>query len=266
MNIFWRETRFQVRSLIVWAIGLCAAVVILISAVFPAFNESIDSMMEVLKGFPPEFAAVFGLTDVDTFNFSWFYMFINTYISLFGAIMAASFALNVFAREKRSKSVDFLFSKPLARESIFLQKFLSVLVSLILFNAVYILVCAVMYLSAGQPRETLPELIFAAASLFFTQLVFMSVGILIAVFSKKIRSVSGTAAAVGFAGFILSVLPNLIKEDALLYIAPMKYFDPTGVFSGAGYDTKFVVTAVAVVIVCLSASYLKFTRSDAHAV
>jgi ABC-2 type transport system permease protein len=236
------------------------------AGIYPIFYESLDSVLKILQGFPPEFAVVFGFNISNLFSYNGFFSFTFVYLSLVGAIMAIFLAVSTFGREKRSKCVDFLLTKPRKRGNIYAAKLLSNLTVLIMANIIFITAVIALYIGRNQDNSLVGRFILAASGLFFTQLVFLAAGILYATLAKKVRSVSGIAIAFGFVGFILSGLQSILKEKAIRFIAPLKYFDPTAVFSTGGYETKYVITAIVVVVACIVLSYLKFCKSDAYTV
>jgi ABC-2 type transport system permease protein len=266
LNIYLFELRAQIKSFIIWTIVLLSALFAFMVGIYPVFYQSLDEVLQMLKGFPPEFAAAFGLNIADFFSYNGFFCFVYSYIAIIGAIMATSLALSTFAREKRSKCVDFLLTKPKNRGNIFCAKLLSNLTILVITNIAFIVTVVIMYRSANEDASLVGKFVLAASGLFFAQLVFLAVGILYATFAKKVRSVSGIATAFGFAGFILSALVGILKEEAIRYIAPLKYFDPIAVFASGGYEGKYVATAVIVIAVSIGLSYVKYCKSDAHAV
>jgi ABC-2 type transport system permease protein len=234
--------------------------------IYPVFYDSMKDVVRMLSGYPPEFAAAFGFNVSDLFSYGGFFGFVYGYIAVIGAIMAVSLSVSTFAREKRSKCVDFLLTKPLSRGKIFIAKLLSNLTILVVTNIFFVTAVIILYYSTNQDISLAGKLILAVYGLFFTQLVFLAIGIFFATFAKKVRSVSGIATAFGFAGFILSALVNILKEESVRFIAPLKYFDPIAVFSTGGFELKYVVTAVIISVACIVISYLKFRNSDAHAV
>ncbi len=267
MNIFWFETKSQWKSFLIWAVSLFALLLIFMTAFYGTFMESKETVQKVLGSLPPAFAAAFGVDGVDRiFSFGGFFQFIYTYIGVVGAIMAASFALSVFSREKRSKCVDFLLVKPVERSRVFTDKLLSCLMLLVVTNILFIISVVIAYTANGEDAGVPRKVVLASLSLFFMQLVFLSISMLYATFARKVRSVSGMATAIGFAGFIMMALCTLIKEDALMYISPLAYFTPETVFSTGGFETKYVVTAAIVSVACVALSYVKYCKSDTKAV
>jgi ABC-2 type transport system permease protein len=69
----------------------------------------------------------------------------------------------------------------------------------------------------------------------------------------------------GFGGFILTALRNLLDEEALRFVAPLTYFQPYPVFKDGGFETKYALTAAVVTVACLALSYWKYTRDDVPA-
>lgn len=266
MNIYFYEMKSQLKSYITWTVSILLFFFIFMSGMYSVFMDSNDAVQKMLAGLPAGFAAAFGVVLEQLFTYGGFYSFIYTYIGLVGAIMASSIALAAFSREKRSKCTDFLLTKPVSRAAVFISKLLSCLTLLLAVNILYVALAAIAYLSAGQDQAQLGRFIWAACGLFFMQLVFMSFGIIFAVFARKVRSISGLATAFGFAGFILSALHGLLEEDSIRFIAPLKYFEPMSVFSSGGYELKYAVTAAVVVIVCVGMSYIRFRHSDTPAI
>lgn len=265
MNIFAFEMRSQLRTFLIWAISLVLVFLIFMSGLYHVFMDSKVDIEKAYSGFPPAFADAFGIVITQMFSYGGFFQFIYTYIAIIGAIMASSIALTAFSREKRSKCVDFLLTKPVLRGRIFLSKLLSGITMLIVANILFVGVSVLAYLGNEQASAQLGRLVGASCSLFFMQLVFLSIGILYATFARKVRSVSGIATALGFAGFILSAMYSMLHEEAVRYIAPLTYFEPFQVFSTGGFETKYAVTAAVVFLACICASYLKYCRYDVPA-
>lgn len=265
MNIYSYEIRSQIKSFVIWTLSILLVYTVFMTGMFNVFMESRETIEKAYSGLPPAFAAAFGIYIDRLFTYGGFYSFLYNYIALIGAIMAAAFSASAFSREKRSKCVDFLLTKPLGRGKIFMAKLLSSLTLLAVANILFVAAASVGYTASGQDPEGLGRLVWASCALFFTQLVFMAFGVLFAVYARKVRSVSGIATAFGFAGFILSALYSLLEEEAVHFIAPLKYFEPISVFTTGGFEVRYAVTAFAVTAVCLCLSYVKYIRYDVPA-
>ena len=266
MNIFWFECKTQLKSFFIWTLSILAMFSVFLTTFYDAFMKSRGAVEKALENLPPAFAAAFGVSVDTMFTFNGFFQFIYTFIGLVGAIMAVSFALSSFSREKRSKCVDFLLVKPVERSQVLISKLLCCLLYIVLTNILFVAATVIAYTAHGETGLGMGKVILASSSLFFLQLVFLSIGILYATLAQKIRSVSGMATAFGFAGFLLMALHSLTKEDILLYISPLTYFSPADVFSSGRFETKYVVAAALVSVVCVTVSYVKYCKSDTRAI
>ncbi len=267
MNVYAFELKREWKSALSWSLVLLVMLFVLMFFVYPIYMDSRGAVESILRGFPMEFSRVFGVSDLArVFSFGGFYCFSYLYISLCGAIMAASLGISTFGREKRAKSTDFLLCKPRSRSDLFFSKALADLTFLAVFNLAYLVLTVCLFQSYAQVTTTTGQVILAVFALFLTQLLFWSVGVLVATLFKKIRSASASAMAIGFGGFVLLALHSLLKEDILRYTAPLGYYSPMAVFDTGSFETPYAITGAALTLLFLLVSYLDYCHADVHAV
>lgn len=266
MNVFAFELRHQWKSVLSWTLILVLILLALMVAVYPVYLEGRSAVESILSGFPPAFTAALGLNLDDIFSYGGFYSFSSLYIQLCGAIMASMLGLGIFAREKRSKCTDFILTKPKSRHSLFMAKLLAALTLLTLSNIVYITALLLVYQAAPQSTAPLDHALLAASAVFFIELLFLAISVSVAVFSKKVRSLVGSAMAIGFGGFILTAVHSLLGEEWARYIAPMKYFNVGMAFSEGMFEAPYVITCAVLTVALLSLSFVRYITSDEHAV
>jgi len=234
--------------------------------IYPSYQKSAVDLVKVMEGFPKQFTQIFGFQMFSMFSYSGYYSFAFGYIGLVAGIFAVIVSLSIFSREKRLKCLDFLVTKPISRQQIFWVKLLACLTIVGAINVFYVVGNMIMYNQNNQSSELTGRFILASLGIFFTQLVFLAIGLFIATFSKKIRSVSGLATAIGFIAFILSALTNIIDEEIVNLIAPLKYFEPSNVMAKGYFELKYMLVAVILIAFCTVTSYIRFCKSDIHAV
>ncbi len=262
MNVYLFELKALLKNTLIWTASLLGVLLILMLGIYPLFERSADDILRMLRGFPPQFSALFGLGSFSVFSIGGFFGFSFGYIGLVGAIMAAAIALASFSREKRVKCTDFLLVKPMSRQSIFAAKLAAGAALLLAANTPYIACClSIFYRGGVKIKEALP----ASLSLLLTQAVFFALGALYAVAGRRVRSVSGIAVGFGFSGFLLSALVGILKENAVRFAAPLKYFDPADVFRLGRFDAPYARTGAAVIAACLLVSFVLFCQKDTHA-
>ncbi|MEG0376209.1 MAG: ABC transporter permease subunit [Raoultibacter sp.] len=264
MNVYRFEFKHQALS-IIWQTALLAGLLaILMVAVFPVYADAETQVRTVLEGFPPEFAAMFGIAIDSIFSYGGFYTFGFLYLSLVGAIMASSLGLAVFSREKRSQCLDFLLAKPISRTRIFATKLLVCLTGLAVVNVVFVVTAWVVHAVSSDTALSTTQVVLMALALAGTQLVFLALSIAVATFLRRIRSVSGVATAIGFAGFLLTMLPELVDEK-LRFISPLQYFSPSDVIATGSFDGTYGALACGVIAVALIASFVRYRFADVSA-
>ncbi len=264
MNILVFELKSELKSALIWTVSLVGALLIFMSGVFPIFQESMEDVIAIMQNFPPEFAAAFGISLESMTGYLGFYNFSYGYLALIGAIMATSVTLSVFAREKKARCNDFLLAKPISRQSIFLYKLAAVAIIILGANIVYTAVS--LWLYNHYEGGNIMDFIIGSSGVFLTQWVFVALGVLYANFVKRVRSIAGIATAFGFGAFIISALYGILDEEIILFVAPLKYFEPRAYFFADGFELKLVVTAVLIVAIGLLVSALRFKNRDISSV
>ncbi len=267
MNVFKFECKAQAKTAVSWGVSLLLCLIGLMVFIFPFYAGQKEELAKVLEGFPPEFSAAFLGTSIDAmFSFGGFYGFSFIYLSLMGAIMVCTLGFSVFAREKRTKSMDFLFTRPKTRMTLFWAKFASCLMWLVLVNAVYIFTLVILYFRAEAEAVIPGRAILAGLGMLLTQFFFLGAAIFGAVFLKKIRSVSSAAMAVGFGAFIFTSLHSIMEDEGLRYIAVYKYFDPAAAFTSGRYEARYGIFAMIMAAALIVTACVKYVKSDVHAV
>ena len=262
MNVYRFELKRAWLGACIWTLVMTGLLVGLIAGALPAFLESRTAVESMLGNFPPAFRAAFGMQMDNLFSFGGFYAFGFLYYALFGSIMASGIGLDLFSREKREKCMDFLLTKPRGRGRLFFEKLLAALTLLLCSNAVFIGVSLALYRAYAPSPLMMGRALLASSALLLTELLFLSIGMCVGIITKKVRSVSGIATAIGFGGFLLSALHSLLEIEKLRYITPFKYFDAAKAFFDGSFEANYALTGVAIALALLAVSYARYTRAD----
>ena len=144
-NVFTKDIWDRRVSMIWWVAGMVLLTAWL-AALFPILRDS-DAMTDFLEEFPPELLALFGM-DADTFLTGGGYLSAQLF-SFIGPIVIIAFTISAgmaaTAREERDGTMDMLLSMPIRRESVIIQKALSLAV----LSGVVILSIALTLLALG---------------------------------------------------------------------------------------------------------------------
>jgi ABC-2 type transport system permease protein len=99
-------------------------------------------------------------------------------------------------------------------------------------------------------------------SIVVFQLFFLSVGLVIPLLVKRIRSVMPYSMGLGFGMYVLSVFGDMLGTSLLEKITPFKHFEPNYIIQHGAYDLPLVLISASVIAISLVSSYVLYTRRD----
>jgi ABC-2 type transport system permease protein len=211
--------------------------------------------------------AAFGLDSVDLSTVLGFFTLVLLFVQLCLAIQASNYGFGLVSIEENELTADFLLTKPVSRAQVMTSKLLAALTSLALTNlAVWASTFAALALFRGEREYELRTLLLLLLSLAVFQLFFLSVGLVISLLVKRVRSVVPYALGLGFGAYVLSAFSGVLGDVALELITPFKHLDPAFIVQQGAYDAPLVLLNVGVTLVSLAASYWLYLRRDIPAV
>jgi ABC-2 type transport system permease protein len=265
-NIYRHEFRTRLKSVLIWSLAL-TVLVMFYSSLFSVFADQAALMNEMLARFPPEMRAAFGLDSIDLSTVLGFYSLIFLFVQLCLAIQASNYGFGLVSIEENELTADFLLSKPVSRAQVMTSKLLAALTSLALTNLVVWASTFVSLALFRGEREYEPRtLLLLLLGLAIFQLFFLSVGLVISLLVKRVRSVVPYALGLGFGAYVLSAFSGVFGEVALELVTPFKHLDAAFIVQHGAYDTPLVLLNVAVSLVSLAASYWLYLHRDIPAV
>ncbi len=265
-TIFFHEFRLRIRSVITWSVSV-AAIIFLFGSIFPGFAERAALVQNLMSRFPPALLEAFGMQNVDLSSLLGFYSFIFTFVQLCLAIQAGNYGFGLVSIEENELTADFLLTKPVSRLQVLTSKLLAALASLTITNLV---VWAVSFISmamfnGGRSYEP-GTLILLLVSIIIFQLFFLSVGLVISLLVKRVRSVTPYSLGLGFGMYVLNAFSGFLADVKLEYITPFKHLDPAYIVRTGGYNTPLLLLNLAVTLVALGVSTWLYLRRDIQAV
>ncbi len=265
-NIYRHEFRARLKSVITWSLALTFLIVFFFS-MFPVFADQAALMNEFMAKYPPELRAAFGMDNMDLATVLGFYSFIFLFVQLCLAIQASNYGFGLISIEENELTADFLLSKPVSRTQVLTSKLLAALTSLTITNLVVWLssLVAITFFSEDRVYES-STLILLLLSIVIFQLFFLSVGLVISLLVKRVRSVTPYALGLGFGTYVLSAFSGIFGTVALELLTPFKHLDAAAIVKNSAYDTPLVALNVTVTLVSLAVSYWLYVRRDIPAV
>jgi ABC-2 type transport system permease protein len=265
-NIYRHELRSRIRSVAVWSLGVTALLLVFFSF-FTVFADQAALMNQTMAKFPPELRAAFSMDNHDLSTVLGFYSFIFLFVQLCLAIQAANYGVGLVSIEETELTADFLLSKPVSRTQVLTSKLLAAFTSL----GSTALVVAITSVAAinwvrGERSYDVGTLALLLISVVIFQLFFLSVGLVISLLVKRVRSVTPYGLGLGFGAYVLSAFSGVIGDVKLELITPFKHLDAAYIVQHGAYDTPLLLLNVGVTVLSLAASYWLYRRRDIQAV
>lgn len=265
-TIYRYEFLSRLKSVIIWSLALVFLINFYFS-MFPVFADQAELMNQMLVKFPPEMRAAFGLDKMDLSTVMGFYSLVFLFVQLCLAIQASNYGFGLVSVEESELTADFLLSKPVSRIQVLTSKLLAALSSLTITNLIVWISSFVAITLFREEREYNPRvLLLILFSIVIFQLFFLSVGLILSLLVKRVRSVTPYGLGLGFGAYVLSAFSGIFGEVSLELITPFKHLDATYIIAHEGYNLPLVLLNVSVSLISLAASYWLYLRRDIPAV
>jgi ABC-2 type transport system permease protein len=265
-NIYRHEFRTKLKSVLIWSMALLFLIVFFF-AMFPVFADQTALMNEALSRYPAELRSALGLDKMDLSTVLGFYSFIFLFCQLCLAIQASNYGVGLVSIEESELTADFLLSKPVSRTQVLTSKLLAALTSLTITNlVVWVSSFAAISLFREEREYEAGTLILLLLSIVIFQLFFLSVGLVISLLVKRVRSVTPYGLGLGFGLYVLNGFSGVFGDIKLELITPFKHIDAAYIVTNKAYDVPLLVLNLLITLIALAASYWLYNRRDIPAV
>jgi ABC-2 type transport system permease protein len=265
MNIYQHEFKMSLKSVVIWAISI-TIIILIYMAMFTSIASDAEMMSEMLAKFPRELKVAFGMENIDLTTILGLFGVIFLFCQICLAIQASNYGFSLVSIEESELTADFLLAKPVSRQKILTSKLLSAISGLTITNlVVWVSTFVFIYIFRNGKEYEAGPLVLLLLSIVLFQLFFLSVGLLISLLVKKVRSVTPYSMALAFGMYFLNAFGNMIGEDSLEVISPFKHFEPNYILRNSAYDLPLVLISVSVVSVSIVASYVLYSKRNISA-
>ena len=265
MNMYLHELRDYSKSTFIWTCSLVVLIILFLS-MFPAIAKDAGDFKKMLQNYPQSVLKAMGLYIDQMFTLLGYYSNILIDVVMFASVQAMNLGTSIISKEVRDKTADFLLTKPVSRAQIMTAKILAALTCLVITNVFYLTAATFMALVVKTEAFSVGTFILISLTIFYIQLMFLAIGILVSVILPKIRSVLPISLSTVFGFFVLGMITTTAGEKYMRYISPFKYFDLMYIINNAGYESLSIILAFSVTIIAIACSFIIYIKKDIHAV
>ncbi len=263
MNIFFRELKANLKSLLIWS-GVMILLVVVGTAKFSAFFND-PSMLAMLDAMPKAIIDAMSLRAFNLTTLSGFFGLMFIYFGLMGSIAAAMWASDSITKEERDKTVEFSLVLPVSRNRVVTAKALAALVNCVIFVMVTWLISIVAAQSYQPDHAFYNFLTLEMEAMFLIELIFLAIGLLLGCALRQYKLSGSTAVAIILVTYFLSVISGMQANlDFLKYFTPFKYYDAAELFRTGGINMTYLLISTAIIVVSITAAYWVYNKRDLY--
>jgi len=252
------EGRHRVRGSLVMTGGI-AALVALYVWLFPSIEASGVDLDEYVEAFPPAMVEAFGIEALGTiegFLAAELYAFV--WVLLLGLYLAYSAASTV-AGEVEDGRMDMRLSLPVSRRRIVGEKFLSLLVPILMVNVLTPIVVYGGVLLVGESISATDLVAVHALSIPYL-LACTAIGLAISVALDREGRAQRAALGAIFGLFMIESVVTGTDVEPLGAVSPTRYFDASAILIDGTYDLAGAAILLTVTVVIVLASQWWFSH------
>lgn len=263
MNIFLRELRSNLKSLLIWS-GIVFLFSVIGFSKFSAFYNN-PELLAIMDSMPQGMIAALNMNAFNLTTVTGFFGIMIMYFGLILAISAAMWGSDIISKEERDRTVEFSLTLPVTRARVVTAKTAAAAVNCVIL--LLVLWGATLFGAQNfNPDGEFYRFVFLGVlSFFIMQMIFLALGIFLGCALKKYKLAGSAATAVILVTYFTSILSGLTENlDFLKYFTPFKYFDAAAILRDNRLEWTFVLLSVGIVIVLLIGAYTAYNRRDLY--
>ncbi len=250
MNVYKREMKFNVKSTIFWIIGAIIIIVLSFSKFSVADEGQLRAMATMVNKMPDVMKAIYGMSGIDISTISGYSAIIINFVLIMMSLHGVFLGMSHIGVEKKNKTMDFIFVKPLNKKKILFHKLLAGLTLLLIFNIFISLstIFSIKLLGSVSNRF----IIRMISSFLVIDFFFYSIGVLLSVLSKKKKN-GGIGASIFFVFYLLAIFSRMSDNLKFLeYITPLEILSGANVLKGFHLIMLFLILLISMGLLYIS--------------
>jgi ABC-2 type transport system permease protein len=261
MHILKRELKANLKSLIIWALIMVIFIFLMVSEFSAYYNN--PEMADILEALPEAMLKAFSMEGSNLTTTRGFISIASIYFYLLLSFYSIILATNIISKEERDKTAEFLMSMPISRKQVLISKSITCLINTTLMTLITGIAVVVFMLPYNLDFEFFKFIGWMLAALLITQWIYVSMGLFFASAFKRYKQSGKIAAALVMVFYILSVMSALTSKLSFLqYITPFKYFEAQGLIQNSGFELKFLLLSLLIIILGFVGTFKIYPNRD----
>lgn len=245
------EFKSSIKPFIICSITIILFIVIAILS-YPLYEKNI---MNISK-WPHIILKILSLESKNTIDS--FYGVVVEYSLILGAIMAFFLAFKAILWDTKNGYNIYLFTKPIERKKIFINKIIAIIFELVLFNILFNIISIILLKIISNSTNSIINIILINSALLLSQITFAALAMMFSSFIKKPKHIYPIAILIIFIFLLVSIIENIINISVLRYINPFSYFKVSDIVLYGKYKLSFIIASLFIIVFSISISYREY--------
>lgn len=265
-NLFLKEMRRNSLSLILWMIVITLLISITMSA-YPTFLKNQSKVIAMMSLVPKGALQFKGISNFeDLLSVLGFYAANNViYMMVLGSVYAIVLSSNILLKEEYNKTADYLLTRPITRNEIFLSKLSILILNVILLNLVTALagfICLELY--KNGPFSIKAFLILSMYTVLLN-ILFGAIGLFMSVLVKRAKPITTFSIGLVLILYFIYTISKITESVTKLgYLSPFKYANMDAVSSNYAINFWHLAYFFGITLLLIGISYRIYLRKDIY--
>ena len=258
-----RELNINLKSFIIW-LSILIIMFLVVYLIYPYIitDETMESMDELMKVFPPEVLKTFNM-DMSSISTAYGWMktegftFVLLVIGLYSSILGG----NILLKEENDKTIEYLSSLPIKRNKIVTTK---IITGIIYITSIVLLLTIFNYiaLSISGDFEHKQFLLLSITPIFIA-LPFFSINLFLSTFLHKTKKTIGISLGMVFIFYIINILSELSSNvEYLKYISIYTLADTRNVISKVTINPTIAIISLIITTIFIIGTYIRYNKKE----
>lgn len=262
-NLYTKELKRNRKNLLIWS-AIVVGFTMMIVTIYPYMATMGESMTMLIDKIPAELAKALGM-DADTWSsiLGFYSTYYGVYIIVLISIFCGSTASVILSKEERDRTAEFLMTRPISRQTIFLTKLASLFTLCLIIYVIQTGIAAIgiQFFKSGDIDWSIFFRLHLAG--FFLMIFFTSVSFLLSFLFSPKKNLMGLVVGITFGSYIINALGKSTQAtEWVSYFSPFNYFNLT--VSNPSESFHFIAGLVLLILssILIFIAFRSFIRKD----
>ena len=258
-----RELKVNFKSFLIWMLVL----IIMFGFVYIIYpfiisDETMKSIDDFVKVLPPEVTKAFNM-DMSSIAtaYGWLksegFMFLLLITGFYSAYLGSTILL----KEEKDKTIEYLYSLPVKRSKIVLNKIIVALLYIIAMVLIIGIFNYIALLLLGKFDQK--QFLLLSITPLFSAIPLFSINLFISTLLKRNKKTIGFSIGLVFIFYILNVLSEISeKSEGLKYLSIYTLSDIRNVITNVKINPVLILVSLLISIVFIVTSFIKYQRKE----